>query len=1222
VVGDSSGNNLTNDGELLQRACERINDLNVPAFIKDGALRYVAVNDAFARLHGAERHQFVGRLSQEFGLRIEEEDCHERQRRTLVFGSDEIASVRDRSGRILHDIRIERFISEDDKAYLFAVFEEGEAKVAPVTARAEGGLREFSDAGVNLDMLGSALDLLDAGIGIFSETNQLLYFNDELANYFRSLGFELRTGNDLREVVEGIYDHHNGREPKPQDACDSRRDWIDGRMEILSRRNWQATEPLPDGRWLRSVNKRLDNGWLIILRLDVTEFKVQEMRLGKKIEEAEIYRAAFEDLPVAVFLRDSQRRLVYANAAYEGMLGDQRDRFIGQTEEEMFPGRAEIFRAENDRILNEGGSLEKSEDVPFRDGRSISAITRLGRISSPAGEPYIVGSITDVTLVRDAQKEAERLHSELQSILDALPVGVAIFDRDLCIEYANPMLNEFWRLEHENYRDWSGETYRSFLKFNFDRGAYVHEGVDFETLYERRVAMWRDTGPFKAFELSNIDGRCILVDRSHVADGKILISCVDITGIRKHQREVQEAREALDRHALMMHEATSAMSQGLLVLRNDAVFFANDALIDMLEVPAEKFEQGKDWLEAFDYQAERGDFGAEENAQSIRSRLLGQGQQRVPLKLSICIGGRRWVDIESKLSGSSNILVVFTDVTEVRQRERELEGLLMRAEAADRAKSEFLANMSHEIRTPMNGVLGMAELLSKSNLDTRQKTFTDIIMKSGNALLTIINDILDFSKIDAGQMALRQAPFDPVDAIEDVASLLSSSAAEKDIELIVRGADVHHTVMGDAGRFRQIITNLVGNSIKFTERGHVFIDIQSVVREEAEVALTIRIEDTGIGIPQDQLQKIFEKFSQVDGSSTRRHEGTGLGLAITSGLVELFGGKMAVESELGKGSVFTVSVILPIARQRVSNDQIAHSVQGARVLVIDDNAVNRRILTEQLRLWGFDCVAVDNGRDGIAVLRAAVEMGARVDALILDYQMPGMNGFAVARLIREDRKLADLPIIFLTSMDSASSDAALDTLNIQAHLMKPARSHLLRTTVVEVIRSGRAQQREATRPSLLPANAVVQENEALNASPDALEVTSGLDVLVAEDNEVNQIVFTQILQGMGVDFKLVGNGAEAVEAWRRERPNLILMDVSMPVMNGHQAARRIREIEAQEGGHVPIVGITAHALESDRDLCLAAGMDDYLSKPISPELLEAKIAEWRSVPRAAGASRP
>jgi len=270
----------------------------------------------------------------------------------------------------------------------------------------------------------------------------------------------------------------------------------------------------------------------------------------------------------------------------------------------------------------------------------------------------------------------------------------------------------------------------------------------------------------------------------------------------------------------------------------------------------------------------------------------------------MCIGGDRYIDLEMKKSGEQQYLAVYTDVTEIRHRERELQRLLARAEAADKAKSEFLANMSHEIRTPMNGVLGMAELLSKSNLDTKQKTFTEIIVKSGKALMTIINDILDFSKIDAGQMTLRKVPFDVIDAVEDVATLLSSSAAEKDIELIVKASGGGTRVLGDAGRFRQIVTNLLGNAIKFTEQGHVLVDVHAERSEDDRVSLHLKIEDTGIGIPNEELDRIFEKFSQVDGSSTRRHEGTGLGLSITAGLVEIFGGTIRVESKIGQGSIF------------------------------------------------------------------------------------------------------------------------------------------------------------------------------------------------------------------------------------------------------------------------------------------------------------------------------
>jgi len=475
--------------------------------------------------------------------------------------------------------------------------------------------------------------------------------------------------------------------------------------------------------------------------------------------------------------------------------------------------------------------------------------------------------------------------------------------------------------------------------------------------------------------------------------------------------------------------------------------------------------------------------------------------------------------------------------------------------------------------------------------------------------LTIINDILDFSKIDAGQMKLRKAAFDLVEAVEDVATLLSSPAAEKDIELLVRAApDLPAAVIGDAGRFRQIVTNLVGNAVKFTERGHVFVDIGFEASGGDEIMTSIRIEDTGIGIPPEKVESVFDKFSQVDSSSTRRHEGTGLGLAITAGLVDLFGGYINVESEWGRGSVFTVRLPFAVAAARIDPKPLPINVQGARILVIDDNEVNRRILTEQLGLWGFDGVAAEGGATGFAILEAAADLGIKVDAVVLDYHMPDMNGAEVARRLRADSRFVELPIIFLTSMDISGTEKEFAALNGHAHLMKPARANLLRNTVVEVVRASRVKQaseaeitrlqKEAETPP--PAPAPVPQKRAAEF----------VDVLVAEDNEVNQIVFTQILQGTGLSFLVVNNGEEAVEAWERHTPRLIMMDVSMPVMNGHQATMLIREKEQGQGHRVPIIGVTAHALESDRELCLDAGMDDYMSKPISPELLEDKIRQW------------
>ena len=541
---------------------------------------------------------------------------------------------------------------------------------------------------------------------------------------------------------------------------------------------------------------------------------------------------------------------------------------------------------------------------------------------------------------------------------------------------------------------------------------------------------------------------------------------------------------------------------------------------------------------------------------------------------------------------------------------------LFQAEAADRAKSEFLANMSHEIRTPMNGVLGMAELLAKTELTPRQKTFTDVITKSGNALLTIINDILDFSKINAGQLTLDPEPFRLAEAVEDVAALISTRVAEKNLELIVRiDPRLPSFVVGDVGRFRQIVTNMLGNAVKFTEKGHVLIDVSGAT-VDGVVQLKVRVEDTGIGIPADKLPNVFEKFAQVDGSSTRRHEGTGLGLAIAARLVDLMGGRIGLESEVGRGSIFWFTAPMPAHEATASDASVPVDVTGARVLVIDDNPVNREILVEQLRSWGFDCAAAESGAIGLAFLDRAAQLGATVDCVILDYQMPGMSGADVAKAMCSDVRTASIPVVLLTSVDQVDFARLVLDYGIAAHLTKPARSAALLGTVIAAIQKARSQagRAEFIRESgeLLPA-AVVQRatppqtEEAASAKPGA-----PLDILVAEDNEVNQLVFAQILSGLGLNYRIAGNGRTAVEMHRALRPRLILMDISMPELNGYEAAQAIRAAEAATGEHTPIIGVTAHALKGDSKKCFEAGMDDYLPKPVSPDRLSAKIGAWLS----------
>lgn len=543
------------------------------------------------------------------------------------------------------------------------------------------------------------------------------------------------------------------------------------------------------------------------------------------------------------------------------------------------------------------------------------------------------------------------------------------------------------------------------------------------------------------------------------------------------------------------------------------------------------------------------------------------------------------------------------------------------AQSADRAKSEFLANMSHEIRTPMNGVIGMAELLARTDLDGRQKTFTDVIVKSGNALLTIINDILDFSKIDAGQLELDPAPFRLGEAVEDVATLVSTRVAEKDLELIVRiDPALPPFVSGDAGRFRQIVTNLMGNAVKFTEQGHVLVDVTGSVKDDVAM-VTVRVEDTGIGIPEDKLASVFDKFAQVDASSTRRHEGTGLGLAIASRLVELMDGRMGADSTLGKGSTFWFTVPMPVAETGWKEKPVPIDVTGARILVIDDNSVNRAILNEQLRSWGFESAAAESGPVGLAFLEKASQIGLAIDCVILDYQMPDMNGEDVLKAMRASISGRTTPVILLTSVDQAEFSRMTIEHGMAAHLTKPARSSLLLETIVDTLQRSRASAARSSPPAYRSSFADLRKSAVLHsAQRNAVQPGSAvrlapsmqtrLDVLVAEDNEVNQLVFSQILSGLGLAYKIVGNGSLAVDAHRELHPSIVIMDVSMPVMNGLEATAGIRANDALRGVHTPVIGVTAHALKGDRERCLNAGMDDYLSKPVSPDKLGTMVTDW------------